>query len=194
VVRYRRWDTAALVTASTQPAFRAALDAAPPVDLWRLPDCKLPLAWAFSGQSASTPSLIGQIENSLGQGGREAFVGRSDALGLQLEAALVHGDFAAAREAVAELGALLRSLGPLETESLSRIIGIAATYGCAAKLSGAGGGDGCVVVCPDEAARRSVIEGLQARKFFALPLEVQPGLKGEPQPRAELLKWLDAAA
>lgn len=194
VVRYRRWDAAPLVTASTQPAFRAALDAAPPVDLWRLPNCKLPLAWAFSGQSASTPSLIKQIENDLGPSGREAFVGRSDGLGQQLESALIHGDFPAARESIGELGALLRGLGPLETEPLSRIIGIAATYGCAAKLSGAGGGDGCVVVCPDAPTRRSLIEGLQARKFFALPLEVQAGLKGEPQPKPELVQWLDAAA
>jgi phosphomevalonate kinase len=194
VVRYRRFDTGPLVQASTQPAFRAALDAAPAVDLWRLPDCKLPLAWAFSGQSASTPSLIAQIEAQLGAAGREAFVGKSDGAGLQLESALIHGDFPAAQEAVGELGALLKSLGPLETEPLARIIGIAATYGCAAKLSGAGGGDGCVVVCPDLASREALIQGLEARSFFALPLEVAAGLKGEPTADAALARWLDAAA
>lgn len=193
VVRYRRWDTGPLLQSAKEPAFRAALDASPPVDLWRLPECRLPLAWAFSGQSASTPVLIREIESRLGAAGRERFVAHSDALGQQLEAALLHGDFAAAKEAFLGLGALLQSLGPVETEGLLRITGIAATYGCAAKLSGAGGGDGAVVVCPDQAARARLIEGLGARGFFALPLSIAGPLAGEPHAPAELSRWLDAA-
>jgi phosphomevalonate kinase len=194
VVRYRRWDTAALVTASTQPAFRAALDASAPVDLWRLPDCKLPLAWAFSGASASTPMQIRLVESTLGQKGREGFAARSDVLGQQLESGLIHGDFAAARDAFFELEALLKTLGPIETEGIARIVGIAATYGCAAKISGAGGGDGCIIVCPDVEKRTAMIEGLAARDFFAMPMEIATGLKGEAQGQPELSKWLDAAS
>lgn len=194
VVRYRRWDAKAMVAASTRPDFRAALDAASAVDLWRLPDCRLPLAWAFSGQSASTPLLIEQVEAQLGRAGREAFVGRSDGLGQQLESALVHGDFGAAREAVVALSALLRGLGPVETPGLARLLGLAQSYGCAAKLSGAGGGDGAVVVCPDEGARAALLEGLLARRIVALPLQLEAGLKGEPLPDRELSRWLDAAA
>lgn len=193
VVRYRRWDAGPLLQAAKEPAFRAALDASPPVDLWRLPECRLPLAWAFSGQSASTPVLIQEIEARLGASGRERFAAQSDGLGQQLEAAVLHGDFPAAKEAFAGLRALLQSLGPLETEPLGRIIGIAETYGCAAKLSGAGGGDGAVVICPDLEVRSLVVEGLLARGFFALPLAIAGPLKGEPQAPPQLARWLDAA-
>jgi phosphomevalonate kinase len=152
---------------------------------------QLPLVYAFAGQSASTRALIGKAEAKLEEAARESFVRRSDALGDALEAGLTRGDVGRVREACSGLRALLGELGPLETEGMQRILGIAEVYGCTGKQSGAGGGDGCILFAPDEERREALLEGLRSRGFHALPLTVEPGLRGETQVDATLERWLE---
>jgi phosphomevalonate kinase len=193
VVRYRRYPLQGLLEAASTGQLTAAIAAAAPVDLWRLPSPKVSLAYAFTGQSVSTPALIRQVELLLTGTERERFVDRSDQHGQLLEEGLLLGDFAAVGKAVGELHALLSALGPLETEPMRRLLAIAASYGCAGKISGAGGGDGCVLFAPDEATRAALLEGLGSRGFFALPLTLEPGLRGETSRDENLARWLQSA-
>ena len=193
LVRYRRYDVGRLAQAARQGDLASALGAAPPVDLVRAGEPRLPWVWVYTGAGASTRALISEVESRLGPAARDAFVGRSDALGQQLEVALTRGDYPSAADAVEQLEALLRGLGNLETEAITRVLGLAATYGCAGKMSGAGGGDGCVVVCPDDEAKRRLLEGLGARGLFAVSPVLAAGLRGEAAGHAELGRWLDAA-
>lgn len=190
IVRYRRYALDPLVKAATTGQLLAALAGAPPVDLWRLPPAKVQLAYAFAGESASTPALISEIEQRLTGAARARFIDDSDSLGEALERALTSGDFAAVQEASAGLEALLAGLGPLETEGIRRILAIARTYGCAGKLSGAGGGDGCILFAPDEATRAALLDALSTRGIFAMPVEPQPGLRGETRPDPTLVGWM----
>ncbi|MBX5481943.1 MAG: phosphomevalonate kinase [Myxococcaceae bacterium] len=190
IVRYRRYAIDALVRASDSGRLAAALAESPPVDLWRLPSPKVHLAYAFTRKSASTRVLIGEVESRLGEEGRVAFVRTSDQLGDQLEEGLLRGDFAAVREAARELEVALASLGPLETEAMRQVIALAETCGCAGKLSGAGGGDGCILFAPDEDALHALTATLAARGFHAFALSQEPGLRGEGSADPELLSWL----
>ncbi|MCI0572925.1 MAG: phosphomevalonate kinase [Myxococcaceae bacterium] len=192
IVRYRRYDVSALADASVTTRFDAALDAAPPVDLYRLSAPRVQLAYAFAGESASTRALIGRVEERLDEAARARFVARSDALGDALEEGLLRGDFTRVREASRGLRVLLAELGPLETDGLSGILGIAEAYGCTGKISGAGGGDGCILFCPDTERQAALLEGLSARGFLALPLELEPGLCGETLADPMLERWLQA--
>ena len=193
IVRYRRYEVAGLIEASSAGGYRAALETAPTVDVWRMPVPKVALGYAFTGESASTRVLISQVEAKMGETGRQAFVERSDALGHEIEGGLGGGDFRAFSEAVREQHALLQELGPLETEPMRRVLGMASAYGCAGKQSGAGGGDGCILFAPDAEKLNALLEGIQARGFHTLVLEVEPGVRGEAQPDARLRPWLDAA-
>jgi phosphomevalonate kinase len=193
VVRYRRYEVSGLMEASNAGGYRAALEAAPRVDVWRLPVPQVALGYAFTGESASTRVLISQVEAKMGEAGRRAFVERSDALGHEIEVGLGGGDFRACSEAVREQHALLQELGPLETEPMRRVLGMASAYGCAGKQSGAGGGDGCILFAPDAEKLTALLEGIQARGFHTLVLEVEPGVRGEAQPDARLRPWLEAA-
>src|SRR5690606_31512253 len=121
------------------------------------------------------------------------FVQTSDTLSEQLEDGLTRGDFAALSEAASGLHALLCRLGPLETEPMRRLLALSQSYGSPGKLSGAGGGDGCILFSPDEDAREQLLEGLKARGFYAFPLSLEPGLRGESAPDPRLESWLDAA-
>lgn len=190
VARYRRYAVDALALASTSGSYGAALMAAPPVELVRLTSPKAHLVYAFAGESASTPRLIGSVESRLDAAARAAFVTESDEAGQVLEEGLTKGDFAAVREAVPRLHKLLCGLGPLETEPMRRILALAVSYGGVGKISGAGGGDGCVLFAPDEGAQKELVEGLKARGFLALPLEVEPGLRGEPTVADAIKGWL----
>jgi phosphomevalonate kinase len=194
VLRYRRYEVSALGEAANTGRFRAALLEAPPVDLWRLPEPKVAMAYAFTGESASTRVLISQVEARLREAGRQAFVERSDALGHEVETGLGGGDFRSFAEAVKAQHALLQELGPLETEPMRRVLALAGAYGCAAKLSGAGGGDGCILFAPDVEKRDALLEGLGARGFHGLVLDVEPGLRSEGQADSRLRAWLDARA
>jgi phosphomevalonate kinase len=194
VLRYRRYDVSALMAASSAGGFRAALLESPPVDVWRLPSPKLALAYAFTGESASTRVLISQVEARRDEAARQGFVARSDALGHAIEEGLGGGDFRAFKEAVTAQQALLQELGPTETEAMRRILAIAASYDCAGKQSGAGGGDGCILFAPSAEARAELMKGLEARGFHSMTLDVETGLRGEAQAEPRLRAWLDAHA
>jgi phosphomevalonate kinase len=189
VVRYRRYDLTTLSRAANGGDLAGALRNAPPVELSRLPDCRLPLIYAFAGQSASTRTLIGEVESRWTDADRQRFVTRSDSLGEQLETGLSKGDFAAVAEASAGLQELLASLGPLQTESMSRLLSLASAVGCAGKMSGAGGGDGCVLFAPDRPTAAVLLESLRSRDILAFELTVEPGLRGESGTRG-LDQWL----
>ena len=189
IVRYRRYDLTALTRASTGSDLAGALRNAPPVELSRLPDTRIPLVYAFAGQSASTRFLIGEVEQRWTELERQRFVGRSDSLGQQLETALAKGDFATVAESTAGLQELLASLGPLETEEMKRLLALTRSIGCAGKMSGAGGGDGCVLFAPDVEGAQALIESLKSRGILAFPLTIEAGLRGESGDRG-LGRWL----
>lgn len=191
-LRYRRYDVAPLMEASNAGRLRAALAESPSVDVWRLPAPQVSMAYAFTGESASTRLLIGQVEARLEAAGRQRFVERSDALGHAIEEGLSGGDFRAFSEAVKAQHALLLELGPLETEGMRRVLALAATYGVAGKLSGAGGGDGCILFAPDAQVRAEMCKGLEARGFHTLLLDAEPGVRGEAQASPKLRTWVDA--
>jgi phosphomevalonate kinase len=194
VVRYRRADVSALITAANVGGFGGALARSAPVDVWRVSAPRLPLLYVFTGQSASTPGLIADVERRLDVPARQRFVAQSDALGQALDEALARGDFAATRSATEGLQALLFSLGPTRTEALERIIALAASTGCVAKQSGAGGGDGCLVAAPDVATRDAAQAAFEARGFVAAPIAPEPGLRGEALAPPALVEWVTAAS
>ncbi|NBD13262.1 mevalonate kinase family protein [Corallococcus silvisoli] len=192
LARYRRYDVTALADAANTGRFNAALAESPPVDLWRMPVPRVAMLYAFTGESASTKLLIAQVEARLAEAGRAAFVERSDALGHAIEDGLGGGDFRAFSDAVKAQHALLLELGPLETEGMRRVLALAASYGCAGKLSGAGGGDGCILFAPDAQARDALRQGLESRGFLTLTLDVEQGVRGEAQADARLRGWVDS--
>lgn len=179
LVRYRRWPVEALAEAAGGRQFAPALAASAPVDLWRIPHRPVFLAYAFTGASASTRKLIGDVESKLSEAARRAFVAASDEAGQALEDGLCGGGFALVAEACQRLEKLLGGLGPVETEATQRILALAHSYRCAGKISGAGGGDGCILFCPGPEERHELLQGLETRGILALPLEPQPGLQGE---------------
>lgn len=179
LVRYRRFSAPGV--SLQREGLGAELAESPPVDLFRVPLQNVQLGFAFTGKSASTQSLIGHVEARLSQKERESFVWASDDAGRALEEALAQDDFAAVRKAVAALEALLKQLGPLETEEARQVIALAASFGCAAKLSGAGGGDGCVLFAPHPEALRDVLAAIAARNFWTTVLTIEEGLRGESE-------------
>lgn len=191
VVRYRRYDVAPLIAAANRETLRAVLPDAPPVDLLRVAEPKLPLAYVFSGESASTTSLVNEVERTWTAEQRARFVVDSDALGDELESALARGDFAVARDAAAGLQSRLFSLGPTRSEALERILRLAETFGCAGKQSGAGGGDGCILFGPDEAALDAFLSACAARGLFGMRVRPEPGLRREATRHPVLSTWLE---
>lgn len=192
VVRYRRYDVGPLLAAASRGGLTVGLFQAPPVELARTSAPRLPLAFGFSGQSAATTSLVQDVELRWRGPARARFVEESDALGDALERGLTRGDFGVAREAAEGLQALLASLGGPRSEGLEQLLALARTFGCAGKQSGAGGGDGAVIVAPDLEARAAFLEACRARSLFAEPLAPEEGLRGEARPPALLAVWLDA--
>lgn len=190
VVRYRRYDLKSLLDATRTERLGATLAAAPGVELSRVAVKDFSAVFAFSGESASTRSLMAQIEARLDATARLRFVTRSDSLGGQLEEALVRGDFAQLKEAAEALETLLEELGPVATPGIQRILAIAKSYGCAAKISGAGGGDGCIILTPDVDAKRELIQGLESRGFLCVDLELESGVRGESKNDPELAHWI----
>lgn len=190
LIRYRRYDLTRIAASSDSGPFLASLLQAPPVDIWKLPERTVHLAFVFTGESASTSSLIGQVESHRDEKARVAFVHQSDALGQQLEEGLLGNDFTAVAAAVTDLQALLATLGPLENDEMRRALALARSYGAVGKMSGAGGGDGCVLFSPSADVQAEMLAGLKARDFLALPLTVEPGLRGEPRANETLLRWM----
>ncbi|MBK7858852.1 MAG: phosphomevalonate kinase [Archangiaceae bacterium] len=189
LVRYRRYEVKPLLEVAGTGALAARLADAPAVDLYRVPELKVPMVYAFSGSSASTRVMIAEIERRLDVEGRARFTLASDALGRDLEDGLTKGDFAAVDEATSKLQALLAGLGPVVTEGVERLLKLGRSFGCSGKISGAGGGDGCIFFCPDPGARSALLEALVARGVHALAVGLEPGLRGEPLGDATLSRW-----
>jgi phosphomevalonate kinase len=190
LVRYRRWPVEE-VLAGGRPLPVALLDAGP-LDVVRTGLRPGFLSYAFAGQSAATPQMILQAERALNGKGRAAFVAESDVLGDAFEDALRQESFPAIREACEGLQQLLASLGTVMTPALQRILLLARSADSTGKVSGAGGGDGCLLLSPDAEAQGRLLETLQARGIHALPLALEAGVQIEAHPDAVLTAWLAA--
>ncbi len=188
LVRYRRWPVEA-VASSERPLPVAVRDAGP-VDVVRTGLGARFLCYAFAGQSAGTPQLIAEAEAALDGAARAAFVTESDVLGEALEDALRAGRFAAIREACEGLQQLLASLGKVQTPALERILALARGLGSTGKVSGAGGGDGCLLLSEDEGARGRLLASLAARGIHAEAVELSPGVRIETRADSLLTGWL----
>ncbi len=191
VIRYRRFDVAPLAAASVTSGLTAALEKSPPVELARLGEPLFPCVYAFSGESASTTSLVKQVEQKLGVEGRKRFVDRSDAHSAALENGLLRRDLEQLKTACGALQALLWELDVTRNDAIDRILGLARTFGCAAKQSGAGGGDGAIIFAPDDAVAAEVSNSLESRGFHTFLTRADRGVQGEVTPHAELARWLD---
>jgi phosphomevalonate kinase len=186
LVRFRRYATEDLAAASARGQLSSALPRAPPVDIYRLPSPKVHLSYAYSGESSSTPELIARIEQGLAAPDRERIRSESDRLEHGMERALATGDFRTLSELVSKLEELLSSLGPVETDAIRRILAIARSYGACGKVSGAGGGDGCILFSPDADTNRELLAGLGERGYWVTPLTIEGGLRGEAEISAAL--------
>ena len=192
LVRYRRYPLERLLKAANGGGLSSALNDSPPVDLLRTPKLDQPMLYAFSGSSASTPSLINHVEREWSQERRAKFVEACDGWGDQLEQALLRLDFAVIRDACAALQSELWSLGVTRDEGLERLLALAATFGCTGKQSGAGGGDGALLFAPDDEAREALLGALTERKIYAQRLAGAPGLQGEAVVPPALSLWLQS--
>lgn len=189
LVRYRRWPRER-VTAAASLALGLAAAGAP--DVVRLGTTALPASYAFSGQSASTRGMIQRVEAALDGQARTRFVEASDGLGRELEDGLRASRFTQVDEACRGLEELLESLPGVGTPGAARILALARTAGSTGKVSGAGGGDGCVLFSPDEEARRALLAALENRGMLAVPLTFEPGVRAESTTPEDLRRWLSA--
>lgn len=189
-VRYRRFAVEPLIEASLTGALATALRQSSSVDVLRLPAPRLPLVYAFSGESASTVTLVKSAESRRGAHQRAAFVSHSDALGEALELGLTRGDFPATREAAQELQRLLSELAPEPSPPLQRLLAIAEALGCTGKQSGAGGGDGCLLIAPDQSSAERLIGAFQSRGIVASQVGAEDGLRSEREGSAPLPQWM----
>jgi len=187
LLRYRRWPRER-VTAAASLSLGLVAAGAPAVV--RLGSTSLPASYAFTGQSASTRGMIAKAEAALAGDARQRFVESSDELGKELEEGLRGSRFGQVDEACRELEQLLESLPGVGTPETARILALARTAGSTGKVSGAGGGDGCVLFSPDEGARAALLAALGHRGFVALPLTLEPGVRSEASIPAELRAWL----
>ena len=187
LLRYRRWPRERVMAAAS---LSLGLAAAGAPDVVRLGTTSLPASYAFSGQSASTRGMIATAEAALDGDARQRFVESSDALGRELEEGLRGSRFGQVDEACRELEQLLESLPGVGTPGTARILALARTAGSTGKVSGAGGGDGCVLLSPDEAARTALLAALGHRGFVAVPLSFEPGVRSESSAPPELRAWL----
>jgi phosphomevalonate kinase len=190
LVRYRRWPVEQLL--SRDRPLTVALKDAGPVDVVRTGLQPGFLSYAFAGESAATPGMIARAEATLDEKGRPAFVRESDLLGEALEDALRTGSFSALREACEGLQQLLASLGAVVTPALQRILSLARSTDSTGKVSGSGGGDGCLLLSPDAESQRRLLETLRARDIHASALALEPGVRLEAQADAVLASWLNA--
>jgi len=189
LVRYRRWPRERVTSAAS---LGLGLSAAGAPDVVRLGSTSLPASYAFSGQSASTPGMIARADAALDAAAKARFVETSDALGRELEEGLRSSRFAQVDEACRRLEQALEELPGVGTPGSGRILALARSSGSTGKVSGAGGGDGCVLFSPDEEARRALLEALGRRGLVAVPLSIEPGVRAEAAAPSELRAWLDA--
>lgn len=190
LVRYRRWPVEQVL--SRDRPLPVALQDAGPVDVVRTGLAPSFLSYAFAGQSAATPGMIAQAERALDENGRAAFVAESDLLGEALEDALRASSFSAVREVCEGLQQLLSSLGKVVTPALLRILNLARSADSTGKVSGAGGGDGCLLLSPDADAQQRLLETLELRGIHAMALSLEPGVRLEAEVDPALAHWLNA--
>ncbi len=188
LVRYRRWPVEQ-VQSSERP-LQVALRDAGPVDVVRTGLSPAFLSYAFAGQSADTPGMIAAAERALDERLRPAFVAESNVLGDALEEALRASSFQAVREACESLQQLLASLGTVVTPALERILQLAKSAGSTGKVSGAGGGDGCLLVSPDGESQQRLLAALSARGIHAQAVTLEAGVRFEAAADATLAHWL----
>jgi phosphomevalonate kinase len=153
----------------------------------RLP-IRLRLLFVHTGFPASTRVLVGRVRE-LRQSQPALYHRRLNVLG-DLAAGLgpdpsehTAGEFCLmVHSYLAHLDALGRDCGvPIVSEPHQRIAKIARSCGCAAKPSGAGGGDLAVAFCPDAASAARLREELMAQDFAPLDLEMDlTGVRVEP--------------
>jgi phosphomevalonate kinase len=191
VVRYRRFESSVLLQKAARGGFWADVSRSPAVDLMRVGSPVFPMAFAFSGHSASTTGLVASAEAELDRAAKARFVERSDILGDALEHGLVRRDFVELSRACNELQALLEQLTATHHEGLRRLLALAHTFDCTGKQSGAGGGDGVIVFAPDLAARQAFLEACLARHIHAVPIAPAEGLRGEVARPEALASWLE---
>jgi phosphomevalonate kinase len=191
LIRYRRFPVEAVVNAQGPRA--AAYRVAPAVDLLRLNPAAWNVLYVHAGGSASTPLLIASAEQRLKEEARAAFVERSDVLGQELETAITKADHGLLSDALQAHRALLSEVGSLETDEAERALALAQAHGCAGKTSGAGGGDGCVVFCPDEGRAQDLLDAYAKRDIHAFAVRLEAGLRGEVKGDTLLRTWAHAA-
>ena len=136
--------------------------------------------------------IIQKVESLVAGPARQRFVESSDGLGRELEEGLRASRYAQVDEACQGLEEVLESLPGVGTPDAARILALARAAGSTGKVSGAGGGDGCVLFSPDEDARRALLAALGHRGFVAVPLSIEPGVRAESGVPPELRAWLDA--
>lgn len=192
MVRYRKYETRALLGAARRGGLLTAMAQSSPVDLRRLGNPVFPMLFAHSGRAVSTVGQIQEAERRLDEPARKRFADRSDGLGDMLEQGLLRGDFLEVRLASEGLQALLDELRVTQDQGIEQILNLARTFGCTGKQSGAGGGDGAVLFAPDEEARRSLHDALAARHFYASDVRLARGLESEVQQNQALNEWLNA--
>jgi phosphomevalonate kinase len=157
------------------------LDAQQRPDVAQLPPRALRLALVYSGRAVKTPSMVVAVEAALAPDARAAFARESSAVTEAFCAAVRDGRRAPALEALNAAGELLGQLGAragvaIVTPTLRKIIAIARGHGLAAKVSGAGGGDGAVLAGFDARGLRAALTELRGVGLHALELPISGGV------------------
>ncbi|MBS2027801.1 MAG: hypothetical protein JST54_07870 [Deltaproteobacteria bacterium] len=168
VIRYQRWP----VEQAERPK--------PIVD--PLDATGFVLALVFSGRSAKTPSMVAAVEAALKPAERAALANESAELTRAFVDALREKRLSRAIEALNASGDWLAKLGTragvgVVTKQLAAIQEIGRAHGLAAKVSGAGGGDGALLAGFDARALMAALGELKRNGFEALPVRVSDGLR-----------------
>jgi phosphomevalonate kinase len=154
----------------------------PRPDVQSLPANGLHLALVFSGTSAKTPSMVAAVEAALSLEERADFVARSGAVTDWFCAAMRAGQDQAALSALNDAGTLLEELGErakvaVVTPRLARIQKLGRARGLAAKVSGAGGGDGALFASFNRAELKSALAEVRRKGFETLEVALSAGVR-----------------
>ncbi|WEV46943.1 phosphomevalonate kinase [Bifidobacterium sp. ESL0690] len=154
------------------------------------PGSSLRLMVGWTGNPASTPSLVGHVQQqSAAEHERtyQDFLNGSDACVDALASALVRDDEQAVIARVREARKLLQNLSSftgvtIETPALRALVEVAENHGAAAKSSGAGGGDCGIAIAGPSADCAAITRGWQEKSIVPLGLSVHA-------PQVELADW-----
>ncbi len=190
--QYEQFECGSVLARARATSLATALTESRPVSLSLRPSPQFPMLYAFTGIEASTPRLVKSVEATLSSHQRASFVVQSNELGLQLAQALAARQFDTVKYAVEGLQSLLDALSAQRSERMTQMVRLATVLGGAAKQSGAGGGDGAVVLAPDQATATELAAGLTQRGFHCFPLVVESGLRSEAASGFDFGHWFDA--